>query len=516
MFKVTNDYITAPALYYMYGLLILVINATVLTVPITSIPFIYTAPLGGCANFTAYVDPLSPWGIASVHAVSNTGVLTTPTFQPYPTPKFVNGRVCGDFLTVKVERWRSLGPVVPVTVKGEDSVYVYQGVPLEVNGTAILRVKSFTPPQVEGDFYFKVWSTQSLGVYMEEYVVYSTAKISAYGIANITYISLSDTKADYYFVIPTAGVRVDGVKPWTPDFNLMFSPNQTAAVGRPRVVVEQIALPVVGQCNGTALVYNPVERPLQIYVKLTTGEEYVLNFYHLPTAVKTWLFKGATAKTVDGQDLPVYAVSTEDGSPVAMCIVEGPTYYVYVKVGDVVYKYPAEVREGAVEAYTDLVKPRVVLDVQGFNATVAPEVARLGTNVTVRLLLNGSVVAEYVVRAAPRLVINASSLYREMRVVDVLGSPIDRFAVYVGGLKFYGEHGAARIIPLADPVAVEINGVKYLVSVRPVVKLPTLTLESFVKMFVAAGAVGAAAAVGVRGRREEKKEERGGRDVVEV
>jgi hypothetical protein len=259
-----------------------------------------------------------------------------------------------------------------------------------------------------------------------------------------------------------------------------------------------------------------VERPLQIYVKLTTGEEYVLNFYHLPTAVKTWLFKGAAAKTVDGRDLPVYAVSTEDGSPVAMCIVEGPTYYVYVKVGDVVYKYPAEVRDGAVEAYTDLVNPRVVLDVQGFNVTVAPEVAKLGTNVTVKLLLNGSVVAEYVVRAAPRVVINASSLYREVRVVDVLGSPIDHFAVYVGGLKFYGERGVVKIIPLADLVAIEINGIKYLAGMQPVVRLPTLTLESFIKMFVAAGAVGAAAAVGMRGRREEKKEEMGSRDVVEV
>jgi hypothetical protein len=27
---------------------------------------------------------------------------------------------------------------------------------------------------------------------------------------------------------------------------------------------------------------NPLERPLRVYVKLETGEEYALSFYYLP------------------------------------------------------------------------------------------------------------------------------------------------------------------------------------------------------------------------------------------
>ncbi|WP_258871728.1 hypothetical protein [Pyrobaculum aerophilum] len=50
----------------MLGFLVLLINATVLSIPIGAVPFVYTAPLGGCAAFSAYVDPTSPWGIASV------------------------------------------------------------------------------------------------------------------------------------------------------------------------------------------------------------------------------------------------------------------------------------------------------------------------------------------------------------------------------------------------------------------------------------------------------------------
>lgn len=499
----------------MLGFLVLLINATVLSIPIGAVPFVYTAPLGGCAAFSAYVDPISPWGIASVSVVSYSGALSQPVFEPYPTPKYVKGRVCGDFVTIRIDKWRALPPAIPVSVKGEDSVYIYQGVPLEVNSTAIVRVKSFTEPQLEGAFYFKVSSLQALGVYIEEYVIYGPVKIYAYGIANITYINIGDKSPDFYVVVPTAGVRVEGIKPWVPDFTLWFSPNQTAAVGKPRVVVEQISIPVSGECNGSAWVTNPLERPLQVYVKLETGEEYSLSFYYIPNGLKTWRFKGASAKTIDGSDLPVYAVTTADGSPVAMCIVEGISYNVYVKVGDVMYRYPAEVKNGEVVAFTDLVKPSISLDVAGFNATVEPEVVKLGGNVTIRLYYNGTHVADYTTKAAPKIAVNASSLFKEMRVVDVLGTPIESFTVYVGGLKFRGSNGVVRLLPLSDFVAVEINGVKYLVNLQPVAKLPTLTRESFFKVLIAATAVGGAVAFGMR-RKEGVGEGGRDRDVVEV
>jgi hypothetical protein len=496
----------------MFGLLLLLINATASAVPISTIPFVYTTPLGGCVNFSAYLDPLSPWGIASVYAVGKDGALTQPTLDKYPTPKYVRGYVCGDFLSIKIDRWRSVGPLVPVTVRGEDSAYLYVGVPYEVNGTAIVKVKSFTRPQVTGQFVYRVASAESFGVYAEEYVVYGVVQISGYGIANITYISFSGDRPDYYVYVPTKGVKVEGVKSWTPDFHLLFAPNQTEVVGKPRVVVEQISVPVVGECSGRAAVVNPLERPLRIYVKLDTGEEYTLSTYHLPVNITTWRFRGAVAKTVDGQSLPVYAVSTDDGSQVGMCVVEGASYYVYVKTNESVYKYLAQVSGGFVEAYTDLVRPKAALP--GFNVTVEPDVAKIGSNVTVRIYYNGTLVAEYIRRASPTLFINVSSFFHEVKVVDVLGTPLSRFVIYVGGLEFYGVDGVARIIPVDANAAVEVNGVRYLVQLQPEIKIPTLTKESFLKVAVAAAVVGAAAAFGLR--KKEKPVEKGGRDLVEV
>ncbi|ACB39535.1 hypothetical protein [Pyrobaculum neutrophilum] len=498
----------------MLGFLYLLINATAAAVPITAMPFIYTAPLGGCANFTAYVDPLAPWGIASVYGVSSSGSLVPPALDPYPTPKYLRGRLCGDYITVRVDRWRSLGPLIPVSVKGEDSAYLLQGVPYVVNGTAIVRIKSFTPPQVEGRYVYRVYSASAFGVYAEEYVVYGGAQIYAYGIANVTYISLSDDKPDYYVEVPTEGVKVDGVRGWTPDFQLYFAPGQRAVVGKPRIVVEQIAVPVVGECRGTATVVNPTERPLRVYVKLETGEEYALSFYYLPKNITTWRLRGAQAKTADGQDLPVYMVATDDGTPVSMCVVSGASYAVYVKAGESVYRYPAEASGGVVEAYTDLVKPKAVLDAPGFTAVVQPEVAKMGQNVTVKLFYNGTQVAEFVRRAAPVIAVNASSLFRTIRVVDALGTPIPAFTVAVGGLKFAGRDGVARVIPLDSRAAVEVNGVAYLVQLQTEVKIPTLTPHSFLKIAAAAATVGAAAAFIARKRGEEGPRPRG--DLVEV
>jgi len=497
----------------MLGLLFLLINATMAAVPITSIPFVYTAPLAGCANFSAYVDPLSPWGIASAYAVRNDGALTQPTLDRYPTPKYIQGYACGDFISIKVDRWKSVGPAVPVTVKGEDSAYLYLGVPFEVNGTAIVRVRSFTQPAVSGQFVYKVSSAASFGVYSEEYIVYGRAQISAYGIVNITYIDLSGERPDYYVYIPTKGARVEGVKPWNPDFQLMFAPNQTGVVGKPRVVVEQVSLPVVGECAGKAAVVNPLERPLRVYVKLETGEEYALSFYHLPDNVTTWRFRGATAKTVDGQGLPVYAVSTDDGSQVGVCVVEGATYYVYVRTNETLYKYPAQVADGVVETHTDLVKPKVSAAPE-FNVTVEPEVAKMGSNVTVRIYYNGTLVAELRKKASPVLQLNTTSFFREVRVVDALGTPLPDFAIYVGGLKFRGAGGVAKVVPIDERAAVEINGVRYLVQLQPEVRIPTLTRESFLKIAAAAATVGTAVAFGLKRKEKPKRED--GRDLVEV
>jgi len=261
-------------------------------------------------------------------------------------------------------------------------------------------------------------------------------------------------------------------------------------------------------------VVNPLERPLRVYVKLETGEEYALSFYYLPGNITTWRFRGATAKTADGQSLPAYAVSTDDGSQVGMCVVEGATYYIYVKTNETLYKYPAQVAGGVVEAYTDLVKPRASA-APGFNVVVEPEVAKIGSNVTVRIYYNGTLVAELRKKASPVLQINATAFFREVRVVDVLGAALPDFVIYVGGLKFRGAGGIARVIPIDERAAVEIDGMRYLVQLQSEVRIPTLTRESFLKIVTAAATVGAVAAFGLR-RRENTA--RGGdeRDLVEV
>ncbi|MEM4578463.1 MAG: hypothetical protein QXU59_06535 [Pyrobaculum sp.] len=492
---------------YMLGLLLVVINATLIPVYISTMPFVYTTPITGCVDFAAYLDPASPWGISTVYVVTRDGRFNTPALDPYPTPKYIKGYVCGDFLTIRVDRWASVGPLVSVSIRGTETLYLYQGAPLEINGTAIIKIRSLTQPSVVGQFVYKTASKSLLGVYIEEYVVYGDAKISGYGIVNVTYLSLNSDKPDYYITIPMRGVKIEGVRNWEPEYNLMFSPNQTAAVGRPRVVVEQIEIPVVGECQGSAVVLNPIARPLNIYIRLETGDDYVLSTYHVPNNISTWRLREVKAKTVEGGDLPVYTITTEDGAPVSNCIVEGLNYIVYIKIGNDTYSYKTAARGETIEVITDLVKPRVVTDSQELLAKVEPEVAKLGSNVTVRIYLNNTLVAEYIKQAAPTILLNTSTLYRELKVVDLLNTPISNFIVYIGGLKFYGQRGVAKVVPVDDKIAVEINGVRYLAPLEPVVKIPTLTFESFVKVVAAAAIVGGAAAVGLKKSGGVKKRE---------
>ncbi|MFN3804532.1 MAG: hypothetical protein ACK4SY_05710 [Pyrobaculum sp.] len=480
----------------MFGLLFVIINATAMAVPIATIPFQYTTQLGGCANFSTYLDPLSPWGLASIYVVTGDGRLSAPTLEPYPTPKYARGRACGDFLSVRVDRWRAVGPLVSISIGGEDAFYVSSVYLL--NRTAVVRVKSLTPPVASGDFVYRVSSLSVGGIYVEEYVAYGPAQLTAYGVINVTYISLGEERPDFYIYIPTPGVRAEGLKPWAPDVPLWFSPNQTAGVGRPRVVVEQISIPVGGECGGVAVVINPLERPLSIYVRLEDGSSHILSLYQLPAGIATWRLRGAVAKTLDGRELPVEEITAGDGAPVGICLVEGMRYYVKTYG----YRYPAEVRQGRLEAETDLVAPEVAAP-GGLNAVVVPQVARGGSAVTVRLYYNGTPVGEVVAKASPLIVINASQLYREVRVVDLLGEPVPHFAVYVGGLKFIGRDGVAEVIPTGDTIAVEINGVRYVTRLAPEVKIPILTWGSFLKVAMAAAVVGVAAALGVRRREKE-------------
>lgn len=494
----------------MLGILIVVLNATLVALPMTSMPFVYSMPVGGCADFEAYLDVASPWGISSIYVVSREGGFTYPALERYPTPKFVKGKICGDFLVLRVDRWASLGPVTPVAVQKEETVYLYQGIPLELNGTAIVKIRSLTPPSVAGQFVYRTASKSFYGVYIEEYVVYGGARITAYGIANITYISFSGDRPDFYIVVPMEGVKVEGLRSWEPEYNFMFSPNQTAAVGRPRVIVEQVNIPVVGECGGVATVVNPVARPLSVYIKLETGEEYVLTTYQIPRNISTWRLREVRARTVDGGDLPVHAVATEDGAYVSYCVLEGVQYRVYVNAGGATYVYRAAARSGVIEVVTDLVRPRVVIDDSSLAVAVEPDVARVGSNITVRVYLNGTAVAEFAVKAAPVVTINSSSLLSEIRVVDLLNSPISNFVVYVGNFKFYGRGGVAKILPIADRVAVEVNGVRYLAPLAPVVRVPTLTFESLVKIMAAAVIVGGAAAFTLGGKKSREQKERGG------
>ncbi len=483
----------------MFGFLYLVINATLIAIPIATVPFQYTTPLWGCANFSAYLDPLLPLGIASVYTISS-GALSMPPLNPYPTPKYVSGVACGDFLAMRIDKWRQLNPLTPLSIEREDSTYLH--LPYEINTTAIVRVKSLTPPSVRGDFVYRVKTHTSRDVYIDEYVVYGYAQISAYGLANVTYISLDSQKPDFYIYVPTPGVEVEGLRQWEPDVNFWISPNQTTGVGRPRVIVKQVDVLVFGECGGTAVALNPLERPIQLYVKLNTGETYVVSLYYMPREITTWRFRGAVAKTADGLDLQPDRVFSEDVS-IHMCVVDGVSYYVEVAG----YKYPARVRGGWVEAYTDLVMPRISLDDPRFNVTVSPAVLRIGENVTLQIYYGGVQIAEIKKRAESSIRVNTTAFFREVKVVDLLGAPLPKFTAYVGVLKFEGSDGVVRVIPLRNTVTIETHGVRYIAALDDEVRVPTLAWGSFVKIIAAAAIVGTAAALGLRKRREEIKSE---------
>lgn len=486
--------------------LFLVINATLMQIPVGALPYTYIHPLEGCANFSAYLDPLAPAGIASVYVVSVDGSLREPGLDRYPTPKYVSGRACGAFLAIRLDSWRSLGPLVPVSVLDSATVNIYSE--YDVNGTALLQIKSFIRPSVKGQFVFRVNSSQVYGVYLEEYVVYGGAVVSAYGVANLTYISVGGDKADYYLLLDMPGAKVEGVRPWVPEIPLRFWPNQTAVVGRPRVSQYPIQVPVAGQCNGTASVLTPLERPVRVQVSISGGEQYVVQLSYVPSLIRTWSVANVSATTVDGEPLEVLGIYSDDGQAVGRCIVEGLQYHAYVRAGNLTFRYPVSFEGGLVSVSTDLVIPRVSVKPEWISASVEPPAARAGSNVTVTLYVNGTPVARLVKRAEQHMQVDASALLRRVEVVDLLGEPMPSFSIHVGPLKFYGNGGTAYILPLSSDAVVEVNGVKYLVEVGEVMRVPTLSPPSALRIAVAAAIAGAAAGLGLaRGGRPKKAED---------
>lgn len=494
----------------------MIVNATAMSIQIASIPFAYSVHLGGCAKFAVQLDPLLPWGVASVYAIHGNGTASLPELDRYPTPKYVSGTACGEFLHLVVDRWRSLGPLIPVTIAGEESMYAHWGVPLVINGSAIVRVRSLVPPSVRGSYAYRVSSEVVRGAYLEEYAVYERAEVHAHGIVDVVYFRLADSeRPDYYVYTPARGTRLEGGRRWTPDVELKFAPDQLTVTGRPRLSVEQISVPVVGDCEGSATVLNPLERPLRILVRLASGDEYTLFSYSIPGNITSSAVRRVLAVTADGREVNRCYLTASDGTPVRACIISGVTYYINVRVANRTYSYPALLSNGIAYAHTDLVIPRVVADAPGFAALVKPNITQLGSPVAVRLYYNGVEVAEYTVAARPVINISTSALFFEVRVADILGSPIPEFRIHVGSLKFRGEGGIARVLKAGNSAVVEIDGARFYVALGSEVRVPVMTRASFVRVFLAALSLGAlAAALLQRGSRQAARA--GGRDVVEV
>ncbi|MEL9989836.1 MAG: hypothetical protein QXP98_04270 [Thermoproteus sp.] len=495
--------------------LYLLLNSTLMSVQVPYVPYTYSIYLGGCANFTAYLDPLSGYGISAVYVVDQYGHVERALLAPYSTPTYASGYICGAFLSVVVDKWRAVGPLIPISYGSPAAGNLIGSVQLNVTDVALIQIKSLYRPNVTGSFIYKIGEQDALGVYLVEYLAYGgQVTISGYGLVNVTPIHFSSNAPDYYVYVPEPGTNISGGYPLAIS-GLRFAPSQIYLLGKPTLVVRQVEIPVEGQCRGVAYVSNPLARPVAVMVQLNDGESYVVQSPEFPKAINTTVLLGVNATDLTGTPLSAYNLTvyptTDGGAPIGRCLVSGVDYYVAVVLNNSTLYYPASVLGGYLVAQTDIVKPRVVVYGWG-NATVKPAIARAGANVTVYVDLNGTVIGVYTLKAQPVLTVNDTGLARRIHVVDILGAPLDEFEVVEGGLAFRGSGGVATIIPTSNVVVVRYRGVEYLVQLGDTIRLPVLTRESVFKVLAASIVAGAAAGLALTRRGGEKK----GKELEEV
>ncbi len=498
----------------MLAVLYLVLNSTLSLVQIPYVPYVYSAYLGGCANVTAYLDPLSGYGISAIYVVDEYGNSRRALVRPYSTPTYVSGDICGTFLAVIVDKWRAVGPLVPVSY-GDSVVYDLIGLlQLNISDAALIAIKSLYKPNVTGSFLYKIQEQSVAGVYLAEYLAYgSQVSIQGYGLVNVTPISLTSRSPDYYVYVPEPGVYLSGGYP-APIPALRFAPRQEVLLGKPTIVIKQIQIPVSGECGGYAYISDPLARPVVVTVQLNDGETYVLRLPYFPESVNATLLRGINATDAVGNPLSLYNLTiyptTDGGYPVGRCLVYGVDYYVAVVLGNSTFYYPASLYDGYLIARTDIVEPRVVVHGWGYGV-VTPQVTRIGANVTVTVYLNGTAIAKYVVKASPTISINDTNLARRVHVVDVLGAPLDGFEILEGNLTFKGSNGIAMVIPISDVVVVRYGGLEYTVQLSDTIRLPVLTKESLVKVAAVSLAAGLSAGLAL----VKRSDKRGGVDESE-
>lgn len=499
----------------MLALLYLLINSTLSVVNIPYVPYTYSVYLGGCANVTAYMDPLSGYGISSVYVINQMGDLRRAVVEPYSTPTYVAGDVCGTFLAITVDKWRTVGPLIGITY-GEPSVSNLLGTAqLNITGGALIEVKSLYKPNVTGGFVFKIGERNALGVYVEDYLAYgSSVTITGYGLVNVTPIDLSSRAPDYYVYVPEPGTNVTGGYP-VQISGLVFAPGQRYLLGRPQLLVSQVSVPVIGDCPGVAYISNPLARPVSVLVQLDDGETYIVQMPEFPKYINTTALLGINATDLLGNPLSDYNLTTyvvaTGNQIVGRCLVSGLSYYIAVVVNNDTLYYPAALDRGFLIAHTDIIKPKIQVVGWGVGAAYPP-ISRLGQNITVAVTLNGTTIAIYHKRASPLIVINDTSLAVRVYVTDILGSPLDSFEVMVGNLTFRGRDGVVYVIPLSNTIAVSYHGLTYLEELAPKISLPVMTSESFLKIFAGSLIAGLSAGLALT----RKKKEIGGDDTVEV
>lgn len=494
----------------MLTLLYLIINASLMVVPVPYVPYTYSLYLDGCVNLTAYLDPLSGYGISGVYVINPQGALTRATLSRESTPTFVAGRICGGFLAVSLDRWRRMGPLIPVSM-GQPSVYNLLG-SYQANFTdsAIIEIKSLYKPNITGLFIYKISEQNIMGVYFSKYIAYQAPiTIEGYGLVNITPISLSSRALDYYVYVPSPGVSVSGGFPINIT-GLRFAPSQIYLLGRPSVVISQVKIPVTGACNGSAYAPDPLARPLTVVVAFNDGEEYTIQMPYFPRQINSTLLLGVNATTLDGiplNDLNITAYPvTYNGQLAGRCLVEGIQYYVAVLLNGSTMYFPAVLKDGVLTASTNIVKPSVVVKGVGYGV-VRPAVAPEGSNVTITIYLNGTQLAEYAARARPVIIIDDSDLTASVRVRDILGSPLPDFYVVVGNLTFRGRDGLVHTVPISQLIVVGYEGRQYLAPLSSTVTVPVLTRESLIKILAGSLIAGAAAglALAPKGGAKERK-----------
>ena len=433
----------------LVAFVVLVINGSLMQLPITSIPTIITVPIDGCAELEAMVDPSSTLGIQ---------VLGDVEYLGYPSPKYLRVLACGG-VKLRIDKWRPLGHKLRLSIKRAETAFAGDA-RIRLNGSAaIIKVKSVGPVGVKGDFAYIVDRSNNSVVVIAygDYV-----ELRGVGIAEVTLLKFGDDGV--WLSLPWLGVRLSGRYITELREIPTFSPNQTVYLDEPAVEWYDVELGADG-CVTRVVLRNKtviiVTREGAGSIRLDAAPLAPINVTGREvTRLVLHLADGGVARLEDFQIIDEYGNSMGRCVPSLMKKV-----LVRFEVGGREYVYAGEVSGNLVHVYARLIDASISV-VSPIKAEYYPArvLAEIGDEVTVTILLNGRVVGRVnITVTGPNIIIDASQLYSRYRLVDILGVEL------VGDAKVYTVYGVFNasegyvILPrgLSGELSVEYLGAKF-------------------------------------------------------